>query len=70
MDRTKMNECYLCSHKRNVPGNAHICCVLPDPDMSGVEHGIKSGWFHYPFLFDPVWKLVKCANFELKGPNE
>lgn len=25
--------------------------------------GIKNGWFHYPFNFDPVW-LENCKGFE------
>ncbi len=26
------------------------------------EHGIRSGWFNYPFNFDPVW-LDNCMGF-------
>lgn len=51
--RTKMNECWQCREKREVPGSAHIKCNHPDPDMTGNEHGIKNGWFDYPKLFDP-----------------
>ena len=57
-------ECYQCSNKRDVPGNCHIMCVKPDPNMTGSSHGIRMGWFFYPFLFDPVWKNKKCNNFE------
>ena len=64
--RNKMNECYQCEYKRSVPGNAHIRCSMPDPDMKGDPHGIKNGWFFYPELYDPVWKTVDCANFEEK----
>lgn len=60
-----MNDCYLCKHKRDVPGNTHISCANPDPCMKGNSHGIKNGWFLYPFLFDPIWKETKCDNFEL-----
>jgi hypothetical protein len=63
-ERTKLNECYSCRHKRAVPGNAHIGCKNPDPTMRGEEHGIKHGWFCYPLLFDPVWKLSDCANYQ------
>ena len=45
-------ECYDCIYKQNVPGNAHIMCNNPDPDMTGNPHGIKNGWFIYPELFD------------------
>ena len=58
------NNCYECKNKRNVPGNCHIQCVKPDPKMTGNEHGIRSGWFMYPMLFDPVWATKKCVNFE------
>lgn len=58
------NECYHCEHKRSVSGNAHIECVKPDADMTGDEHGIRSGWFMYPFLFDPVWKTKWCSNYQ------
>jgi hypothetical protein len=60
------NECYSCAHKEEVPGNCHIKCNNPDPAMCGNEHGIKKGWFIYPFLFDPVWKEVACSNFAEK----
>jgi hypothetical protein len=61
-----MRECYSCTHRRNVPGNAHIACVKPDPAMTGEPHGIKNGWFYYPMLFDPVWKTKLCSNYERK----
>lgn len=60
-------ECYECKHKREVPGNCHIRCAKPDPSMTGNPHGIKHGWFYYPYLFDPVWKTSLCANFEERG---
>ena len=60
------NECYYCAHKRSVPGNAHIACADPPDDMTGDPHGIKKGWFLFPFLFDPVWKTKKCKNFVAK----
>jgi hypothetical protein len=64
-ERNKRNECYYCSHRREVPGNCHIECVKPDTDMIGSEHGIRNGWFMYPLLFDPTWKEKACDNFEL-----
>jgi hypothetical protein len=60
------NECWSCTNNREVPGNAHIRCVKPDPAMVGSAHGIKKGWFYYPMLFDPTWKESMCANFENK----
>jgi len=57
-------ECYNCKWKKDVPGDAHISCAKPDPEMTGDPHGIRKGWFHYPHLFDPVWKTRHCKNFE------
>jgi len=65
--RTKMNECFRCQNMGRVLGNSHIKCDKPDPEMTGVPHGVKNGWFFYPLLFDPVWKEKTCNNFELKG---
>lgn len=59
-------ECYECIHKRNVPGNCHIQCNAPDPNMTGDPHGINKGWFMYPILFDPAWKTKVCVNFNKK----
>ena len=60
------DNCEVCKHKRYVPGDTHIACVRPDPDMTGDPHGIKNGWFIYPLLFDPMWKTKECCNFEQK----
>jgi hypothetical protein len=40
--------------------------VKPDPEMTGDQHGINSGWFCYPNLFDPVWMTKECTNFTPK----
>jgi hypothetical protein len=63
-ERNMINECWECIHKRNVAGNAHIMCVTPDRKMTGKQHGVDSGWFGYPLLFDPVWKTKDCSNFK------
>lgn len=59
-----MLKCRECESKRNVPGNCHIRCANPDPEMTGNEHGIKNGWFIYPMLFDPIWGTKECSNFK------
>lgn len=66
MERDKRSECYSCVHHRKVPCNAHISCKKPSIDVlrSGNAHGIKRGWFIYPYLYDPVWKESLCPNFE------
>jgi hypothetical protein len=55
--------CYNCINRRNVPGSAHSYCVNPDPDMTGDSHGIRNGWFLYPYNFDPIWKTHECSKF-------
>ena len=56
--------CYNCAHKRTVPGDCHIKCVNPDPNMTGSPHGMARGWFIYPHLFDPIWMTKRCDNYE------
>ena len=63
MERKITNECYSCRERREVPGDAHIRCARPDPEMTGNQHGIDHGWFYYPLLFDPVWKTKLCDNY-------
>ena len=63
-ERNMMNECHFCRHKRPVPGDCHITCNEPDPNMTGDPHGIINGWFYYPVIFDPTWKTKDCANFK------
>ena len=58
-----MTECWSCTHKCSVPGNCHIRCNDPDPDMTGDRYGKQQGWFFYPTLFDPAWKTKLCSNF-------
>ena len=64
-----MNECYRCKNHRDIPGDAHISCAKPDPKMTGNPHGIRNGWFAYPYNFDPVWATKKCENYEPRTQN-
>ncbi len=59
-----MTECWKCVNRRDVPGTAHIACADPDPKMTGNAHGIRNGWFFYPFCFDPTWKTKACDKFK------
>ena len=61
---TMHNECWLCIHKKDKPGHAHIECTKPDKAMVGHPHGIEKGWFSYPVNYDPVWKMRPCNNYE------
>jgi len=60
----KEKSCYDCVHKRSIPGDAHINCVDPDPNMTGDPHGIRHGWFYYPIVFDPIWMTKECDNYK------
>lgn len=31
--------------------------------ISAVPHGVRNGWFNWPWNFDPVW-LTSCTGFE------
>ena len=61
------DKCYSCKNKHNIPGDCHIGCSKPDPNMTGNPHGISNGWFFYPFNFDPIWMTKKCSNYEPKS---
>ena len=63
-ERTMRNECWSCIHRRSIPGDAHIRCAKPDPNMKGHARGIERGWFIYPVNFDPCWKESLCANHD------
>ena len=36
--------------------------MLKGLDVKGNPHGIKNGWFCWPFNFDPTW-LEECSGF-------
>jgi hypothetical protein len=38
-------------------------------DIRGNAHGIRSGWFNWPYNFDPVW-LENCNGFKKKGESD
>lgn len=35
-------------------------------EISAAAYGVRSGWFIWPFNFDPVW-LTKCSLYEAKA---
>ena len=63
------SDCYRCVHRRAVSGSCHSKC---DADFSKIEppagdkHGIKNGWWIFPWNYDPIWMEGKCENFKLK----
>lgn len=54
--------CYQCVHRREVPGSAHSRCNNARAQVSAHAYGVRSGWFTWPFDFDPVW-LLNCDGF-------
>lgn len=85
------SNCYNCSFRRDVPGDAHSRCAHPIVEkamesqglavfqlmiltgvalpllkgltIKGNPHGIKNGWFMWPFNFDPTW-LEECSGYK------
>ena len=62
-------DCHKCIHHRKMMGNVHIECANRWAKVQGKEHGIKMGWFMWPYSFDPVW-LVSCDSFEIKEKEQ
>ncbi len=60
---TKKPNCYKCSNRLPIPGDAHSRCTNAGATVKGNPHGIRNGWFNWPWNFDPVW-LVDCDGFE------
>ena len=61
-------KCYNCIHRRKLVGDAHSACNNVLADVTGNKHGIKNGWFQWPFNFDPIW-LESCDGFS-DDPND
>lgn len=36
-------------------------------NIRAMSHGVRKGWFNWPWNFDPVW-LTNCDGFESKEP--
>ena len=43
--------------------------TVPGINVTGNPHGIRNGWFAYPFNFDPIW-LESCDGFAEKESNQ
>ena len=55
-------KCYQCIHRLSIPGDCHSKCNNKTAKVEGNPIGIRGGWFHWPFNFDPIW-LVSCDGF-------
>ncbi len=62
------SNCHKCKHRGTIPGDAHSRCNNPEAKVKGHPGGIKGGWFHHPYNFDPTW-LLECDGFEKRGVN-
>jgi len=58
----KKPDCYQCKYREEIPGDAHSRCGNKNTHVKGDKHGIKNGWFSWPFNFDPIW-LKECDGF-------
>lgn len=64
-------DCYKCKHRGELLVGLHSTCANREAKVTANAHGIKSGWFFWPYNFDPVW-LVSCDGFaprEAMGPQ-
>lgn len=59
-------DCYQCIHRRDLTGDCHSDCMNTTAKVTGHAHGIKKGWFQWPYNFDPTW-LLTCDGFAPKG---
>lgn len=62
-DENVKPNCYKCQYRRPLSGDAHSGCVNEKASVVGAPHGIKNGWFFWPYNFDPVW-LLECDGFD------
>jgi len=59
----KNPNCYKCQYRGEIVGDAHSRCTNKKAKVEADGYGIKSGWFFWPFNFDPVW-LISCDGFK------
>ena len=70
--------CHECQHSRGIPGDCHLDCreglrqcftrEANEPvtiKVSLNEHGVRNGWAHWPFNFDPIW-VQECNSFQAR----
>ena len=67
--KTMSGACYGCKYRTTIPGDAHSQCLNVGAAVRGNDHGIKSGWFMWPWNFDPTW-LISCNGFKKREENK
>jgi hypothetical protein len=66
----KKPNCETCKYRQSIPGDCHSRCTNGNAHVKGHAHGIKMGWFSYPWNFDPTW-LLECDGYEKReSPND
>ena len=63
MIKKQKPNCYKCIYRGTVPGDCHSSCGNVDAVVEGDSYGKRSGWFVWPYNFDPVW-LLQCSGFK------
>ena len=76
MSLSKTN-CHKCVHSRSnsFVNSAHVHCAMywayykknKSAHPKGAEHAIKSGWWDFPYDYDPIWMQGECERFEEKS---
>ena len=46
-------------------GSLLSMAIIGKTGPRGLPHGRANGWYEFPLLFDPVWKMTKCGVPEL-----
>ena len=69
-----MLPCLNCTLRKKVVGDAHSQCTYPhtqelfaDIMSKASAHGIKKGWFRWPYNYDPVWGPDACIAYSPTG---
>ena len=61
-----MLPCNGCAYREGIAGSAHSRCVFAWPSgdamPKGNPHGIRMGWYLFPFNYDPTWGPNECPN--------
>lgn len=68
--------CCECKHSgsNSTMNSAHIHCSFfwraghnsKSEHPEGVEHGVKNGWYDFPYNYDPIWMKEDCPQFSPK----
>lgn len=59
------DKCRSCLFMHTNSGTHHIGCKKRNVLVVGSDHGIKNGWFDFPYYFDPIW-LEECISYRPK----